>query len=214
MMSNLTVRDGSTCEIWRRKKQLHWIRLLYLYSVQARVWLYQKKSGTSTYLRYQIFPVLAPVPPKKCKIPWNSPAPNFTHNGSGTFFSTKFFRYQFRCHLKKTENSRDRDVTLWYRPSATFALFITHHLHQGKYWWVAWMMPAPPFQMWRCSLGLPPTRALSLTCLNRGLATLSPSFLRAGWLSVEEQMGLPTLLPVYPGLKAATHGLCSIAWGL
>ena len=60
-----------------------------------------KKSGTSTYLRYQIFPVLAPVPPKKCKIPWNSPAPNFTHNGSGTFFSTKFFRYQVRCHLKK-----------------------------------------------------------------------------------------------------------------
>ena len=77
---------------------------------------------------------------------------------------------------------------------------------QHKWWWAATMM-VPPSQVWNCSLALPLTPALSLICLNQGLATASPSCLGGGLLSVEGQiMPIMSFSLVYIGLLATTAG--------
>ena len=84
-------------------------------------------------------------------------------------------------------------------------LFINNvNLYQGKWWWAA-LMTATSYQVWSCSLALPPTPAPSLICLNQGKATASPSCLGGGWSSVGDMV----LTLVSPGLEATPAGLTS-----
>ena len=84
-------------------------------------------TGTGTFFRDQIFPV--PVLFSGIKFfPYRYryffPGPNFSVTDTGTFSGTKFFRYQYRYFFPgqnfsgtgtgTIQNSRDRDVTLWF----------------------------------------------------------------------------------------------------
>ena len=79
-----------------------------------------------TFFRYQNF---------SRPIPRLFSVPNYFETGSKTFFGTNFFRYRFRdffmyqiflipvplpsknWRIPRNGNSRDRDVTLWFKPS-------------------------------------------------------------------------------------------------
>ena len=66
-------------------------------SKHARVWRYLIFfSGTGTLFQYQIFPMLVPV---------LFLVLYFSGTGSGTFFSTKFFRYRFRYNPKSKDGT-------------------------------------------------------------------------------------------------------------
>ena len=91
---------------------------------------------------------------------------------------------------------------------------ICRNLYQGKLWWAGMAMVTTlsrggkvSTKVSSCSLALPPTPAPSLICLNRGLATASPSCLGECLSSVEEGMVLSTSTPAYLGLQATAVGL-------
>ena len=86
------------------------------------------------------------------------------------------------------------------------------NLYQGKWWWAA--LATTAYQVWSCSLALPPTPASSLHCHKQGVTTASPSCLGGGWSSVGEQIVLVMSLTLaYLGLQATPAGLTSTQRG-
>ena len=82
------------------------------------------------------------------------------------------------------------------------------NIYQGKWWWAA-MMAETSYQVWSCSLDLPLTPASSLSCLNKGLATASPSCLGGGWSSVGDILVVTTLTLASLGSQETPAGLTS-----